>query len=224
MGSLKNYEAIVRASANANADASRAYYPALKGDRKVEPMKLMPSEQGLVALYEEMRKSIARSAQAIRPRVERRESGLVGELEKLRRFYYKEKAGGMCEGGGESIWELDKGWVVPELLPAELRPRRLKEGGSRKRRRVVVDEQDEEDMEAFEGAMMGGELGVEDDGDADGGQGERKEGEAEVEVQDTARLEEDEDLELGADYQTGTRFDDDDGYEENDSGAEEATY
>ena len=50
MGSMKNYEAIIRASASANADASRAFYPVIKGDRKVEPMQLMQSEHGLVCV------------------------------------------------------------------------------------------------------------------------------------------------------------------------------
>ena len=63
-------------------------------------------------------------------------------------------------------------------------------------------------MEAFEENMLGVELGVEDDAVEGEEQGERKEDEGEVEdeAQDTARLEEDEELELGADYQTGTRF------------------
>lgn len=220
MGSLKNYEAIIKASASANADASRAFYPILRGDRKVEPMKLMPSEQGLVALYEAMRKSIAGSPQAVKPWEETNESGLVGELEQLRKFYFKGKGEAKAKETVESMWDLEKGWVVPELLPLELRPKRLTEGRKRKRRRIMV----EEDMEVFEGNMLGADLGVEDDDGEVDGHGERKEDEAEVEAEDPAKLEEDEELELGADYQTGTRFDDDDGYEEHDSGAEEATF
>lgn len=240
MGSLKTFEAMVKASAAANADASRAYYPPLKEGCKVLPMRLMPSERGLVALYEDMRASIARSPLAIRPKMQAKENGLRGDLNSLRNFYFANKKSGEQPPSSpptqlDSMWDLSKCWVIPELLPSELLPRSLRIDEEepvrpRKRRRVEQDV----DMAVFESSILGN--GVEPETDdpeqadpnqqtADGREEDAEDGDQNgATAVDPRQVEEDEDLELGADYQTGARFDDDDGYEENDSGAEEATF
>lgn len=245
MGSLKNFDAIVKASASSNADANRAFYPPLKEGRQIQPMKLMPSEKGLVDLYEDMRSSIARSPHAVRPAKEKKGSGVSSDLQALRKFYFaNKKTGGNAPPSPpmqqESMWDLSRCWVVPELLPGELRPKSLRRDDgvvARPRKRRRIQEDDEEDMDAFESSILGNNFHADAEAE-DGGRnednqeatdGRDKDGEdgdqnQTNEIADPAQLEEDEDLELGADYQTGTRFDDDDGYEENDSGAEEATF
>lgn len=55
MGSWNTFEAIVKASAAANnAHASRAYYPPLNEECKVQPMRPMLSKRGWVVMYEDM--------------------------------------------------------------------------------------------------------------------------------------------------------------------------
>lgn len=240
MGSLKTFEAMVKASAAANADASRAYYPPLKEGRSVQPMRLMPSERGLVTLYQDMRASIARSPLAIRPKKETEKNGLRGDLNSLRKFYFANKKGSEQAPPSPptqlgNMWDLSSCWVIPELLPPELRPKSLRldeEEPMRPRKRQRVDQ--DVDMAVFESSMLGNavEAETEDPEQADPNQqtADGREDDAEdgdnngVIAADPKQMEEDEDLELGADYQTGARFDDDDGYEENDSGAEEATF
>jgi len=132
----------------------------------------------------------------------------------------------------ESIWEPSSLWIISEMLPAELRPPSLRHGENgraRKRRRVtpaasseVTNLKDaalnepEEPADGAQGQMLPNAENAEGDAE-DGDQNDLNAGEAGV-------VEDEDDLELDADYQTGVRFDDDDGYEEADSGAEEATF
>lgn len=131
----------------------------------------------------------------------------------------------------EDLWDLDKCWIIPETLPVELRPSKLpfeKRKLRPKKRRRVDEGSDETDVpnvkdildKAPEGEDAAGRDATQptDTRDEDGEDGDQIEGNA------PERAEEDDDLELDADYQTGARFDDDDGYEEHDSGAEEATF
>lgn len=135
----------------------------------------------------------------------------------------------------DDLWDLDKCWIIPETLPEELRPPKLRgrtEQPPSKRRRVDSDSQNA-DAGTNIGSNVKDILEKAPEGDGDTGADATQAGDNRDEDGDdadqmdavaAAQVEDDEDLELETDYQTGARFDDDDGYEEHDSGAEEATF
>lgn len=146
----------------------------------------------------------------------------------------------------EKLWQVSKCWYIAELLPVELIPKRVR---SVKRELGVVEStRRTSSKRAKQGPSSGAadgsgeanengsfvsrlkqeankigsaendEHGDEVDGEADNADGADNDPDAAVANDD------DDDLELDADYQTGITFDDDEGYEEQDSGAEEATF
>lgn len=146
----------------------------------------------------------------------------------------------------EKLWQVSKCWYIAELLPAELIPKRVrsvkrelgvvestrrtsskrtKQGQSSSGADGNVDANEngsfvsrlKQEANKFGGAEND-EHGDEVEGEADNADGVDNDPDAAVANDD------DDDLELDADYQTGITFDDDEGYEEQDSGAEEATF
>lgn len=207
-GSLAKFDALAKSYASANADAARAFFPVLPEGKRQTAGKLMESERELVRLASEVRRAMWQSPVAVTGGRRAMEGGEKSVMEYGRYFAGGGREEGE-EGEGEGIWE--GGWVVEEVLPAEILGGKRR-GGKRARIGGRV-EGEEEGVGVGVGDEVVGEGGDKEEGE----EGEEGGGEGE-------RLDEEDDLELDADYQTGVRFDDDDGYEENDSGAEEATF
>jgi hypothetical protein len=112
-----------------------------------------------------------------------------------------------------SVWAVESRAVVPEILPMEARA----DSAAKRRRRSGPGPPRSIDMSVFAsrvGRADGGDDGDEnrDDDDAD------KEKDPNAALAGEKGAEEDEDVELDADYQVTARFDDDDGYISQDSG------
>lgn len=213
MGSLTNYEQLAQAAARTNADAARGYFPELDKSKKAPPMKLHESESCLVKLSQDIEHSIKRSPDFVQRRKRTVPAGWNGEVKTLSHFYTGDEDRVGETGPSEDLWDLKKCWIIPELLPSELIPKQVR---TTKREKTLVKRarisphlslaaDDQEEAEADAEAQ-----GEDDD---EGGQNEA-----------VVANEEEDDLELDADYQTGNHFDDDEGYDDPDSGAEEATF
>lgn len=219
-GSLATYELLAQAAARSNVDAARGYFPMLEPNKKAPPIHLYDSEMLGVKLSQDVRRSIAESPHFIESREKKQLGEWQKEISALGDYFYTGKTVEKTETKNDELWDNSKCWFIAELLPIELIP---------KKSRVVKREQKEQKRTkvgngaaSFVGRLKDEAL-INGDGDAaDGAEEEEDDGaEANEGAVDNG---EDDDLELDADYQTGIKFDDDEGYEEQDSGAEEATF
>lgn len=225
MGSIASYEAMMRAAANANSDAARAYFPVLSEAKTVKPLVLTPNERILVEISQSVQNSIRRSPLAIKI-PSRASHASHSDILSVQRFFRTASTKRVQEEPTTSIWSTDNTWVSPDSVPAELRPHTMRSAATvRPKKRLRVDHSHSQ-VANLKDAL----LATHDDTNVDGTDQQLQNDDAEDGEQDDANAadgvaaEEDDDLELDADYQTGVRFDDDDGYEEADSGAEEATF
>lgn len=228
LGSLAAYENIAKLAAAANADAARAYFPPVPEKDRVRPVRPLPPERALIVFADRIINSMRKSPHAIRPSG-RVVQGVEAELDELRRFF-KGESNQMNKEHMDDMWDLEKGWINVEHLPDELKPKSLRKGKvdrPKKKSRI----QPAVDVGTFDTSILGAQEA--EDPNARDPMAQKEQGEDDQNEQDPSDPnagdnvqveEEDDDLELDADYQTGYYFDDDEGYEENDSGAEEATF
>lgn len=247
-GSLQTYEMLAQAAARSNVDAARGYFPELDSGKKAVPKPLLQSETHIVNLWQEVQQHIHVSPHYVESRNNSAtKSGANGkgginnwtsDLWKLKQYYFKGSTTGSQNsqnssekevsgsGGGETkniddLWNSSKSWYISELLPAELIPKKnryvKKECGKlingnapRKRKKQKTSSETSAQFNEINGNEP-----EEDENNADN---------EETNNAADANNDEEDDLELDADYQMGAKFDDDEGYEENDSGAEEATF
>eukprot|EP00177_Eucheuma_denticulatum_P007745 GFKZ01014087.1.p1 GENE.GFKZ01014087.1~~GFKZ01014087.1.p1 ORF type:complete len:308 (-),score=58.81 GFKZ01014087.1:1331-2125(-) len=238
LGSIATYDTMARLAIAGNADAARAYFPTLTERQRARVAAPIASEKMLLELWRGFAGIMKGSPHVIRASRQGR-GGIEREMEEMRRVYCGgegdgvvglEKGGGVEDGG---LWDTGKGWMVAECVMDELRPLALREGtrvpAAKKRRvggvaRTVevggidtagLAERESEDPDARDPVAQK----EREEGDAErvaGGDGEEEE---EENVAGNAQVEEDE--EDAEDFQ---KMDDDDGYEEHDSGAEEAAF
>lgn len=228
LGSLAAYDNIVKLAAAANADAARAYFPPIPDKDKVHAVHPLPPERALIAFADRIIDSMRRSPHAIRPS-KRIAQGTEAELDELRRFFKGENTRTAGENT-DDLWDLNKGWINVESLPDELKPKSLRKGNvDRPKKKTRVEQP--VDVATLDTSILGAQEA--EDPNAKDPAAQKEQGEDDQDEQDpndpnagdnAQQEEEDDDLELDADYQTGYHFDDDEGYEENDSGAEEATF
>lgn len=201
-----NYGTAVADATGAQVDAARAYFPALEAG-PAPALRPTKKELELVVRFEKIRATMRASPASVRPR-SRRQPKLVGELARARDFFCAQLRA--REEATEGLWHTGRPWFVPELLPMELRGSGGRDGGNGPVRGEVD----------FGGLGVEGEQATEGEKEA----GEKDDGEGEGEGEQEVVGSEEDDLALNADYETGARFDDDDGYEEADSGNEEAIF
>lgn len=217
MGSLANYEKMAQDAARSNVDAARSYFPELEKDKKAKAILLHESEQGLVKLSQEIERSIRASPVCVARRQKDVVSGWDGELHALTEYFYEKKTEQSDSAPPlDSLWDFDKCWIIPELMPLELIPR--KNRLAKKEKAVVKRVRVRATLKAESGFDENGEAEAEAEADGAAEEDDTEQNAAAIANDD------DDDLELDADYQTGNHFDDDEGYEEQDSGAEEATF
>ncbi len=206
-----NYGITVSDALGEQVDAARAYFPALEFG-PAPALKPTEKERELITRFEEIRAALRASPAAVRRRGPR-QSSLAKELYRARAFFGPGSDDGEA-APRENLWDMDHPWLVAEMLPQELR--KVKTGVSQQANGRNAEPARIGDLavQADEGAEEGD---VEDKERAD------KDKEMDPEVGALVESEE-EDLELNADYGTGAHFDDDDGYEEADSGKEEALF
>lgn len=221
MGSLTSYEMMAQAVARANADAARGYFPEVDKTKKAGAVILQESEVNMTKAFQDFQTSMQKSPHFVRLDNPKNKSESAHDEDTFGDFFYGKKT----EEQGEhyvddELWDFDKLWIIPELIPLELIPRKSRSVKQEKKpmKRVKV----EEGSGSLVGKLKDENTQPDDEDNIDGDDEGRKDGE---EVPEEPVVDDDvDDLELDADYQTGVRFDDDDGYEEQDSGAEEATF
>lgn len=217
-GSLATFEMLAQAAATSNVDAARGYFPELEPGKKAEQIRLLESETNMVKLSQDVARSIQNSPHYVESRGRRKVKGWSKEVQTVSNYFSARKATDTGLNETEDLWDISKSWFIPELLPIELMPRRIRHVKQEKkaRKRAKLENGTSSLANNLNDESMAN--GDADEESADG-DGEERDGN-EVAVED----EDDDDLELDADYQTGIKFDDDEGYEEQDSGAEEATF
>lgn len=213
MGSLATYDTIAKMAASANSDAARAYFPPIKESQRTKPTRPVDNERHLLRVTEVVRERMRRSPHYIRV-TKLKENAADKELEKLRRYHEGKDTGGDVDEQVQGIWEIE-GWMVKEVLPLEVVPLALRGEDRIKKKRKIEENANGNELLGIQEEKIVENVDGDDDAEKDEGEGDVDPQEAQVEVDD--------DLELDADYQTGHHFDDDEGYEEQDSGAEEAT-
>lgn len=214
---LANYDANVKASLAQNADAARAYFPVLQSSAKPVPFQLTPSESRQVQLNNAVVATIAESPLAIQPPTAASQSKLHTEMRTIQSFYGTASAARHKAQTCPSMWDPELCFVIPDVLPAELLPPSLRFTSHRRKRRKVLPEiaPEQESSERMfdklrseEGAQNADVLNTKQPEDDDD----------EQEPNQADQGDDDEDIDQIADYQTGMHFDDDDGYEEVESG------
>lgn len=223
MGSIAGFDLMVQAAANANADASRAYFPILDQGQKTTPVKLQPSEDKLVTLSEDIQRSIRNSPHAVTINRQTKQSDWCAQLNAVSTYFTSSQVVQSNESKKGDIWDLKDNWVIPELFPGELLPQNLRTTKTEKRpsKQVKVSNNLLSDMDVRHAIKGEATAAAVEDDDSDKDDKEKEQNEANARDKEAAP---DSDLELDADYQTVGHFDDDEGYEEVDSGAEEATF
>lgn len=229
MGSVANYDAVIAAVQGANANATRAYFPPLPEGREAAPAPLAGEERELVALFQDIQRKLSASPAAVVLRAAAEQDKLQVAVQRAK-TYFQTASTKICDPviARGSLWERAEPWIVAEILPLEVRPAKERAViGARLRKRMRVTAPNDQ-QDPFRGLVTSEvvQSSVADVGDenADDAPGDDADDADKAAVGAEADLAEDDDHELDADYQTGTRFDDDDGYEENDSGADEATF
>lgn len=221
MGSLTSYEMMAQAVARANADAARGYFPEVDKSKKAGPVTLHESEVNMVKLFQDFQSSMQKSPHFVALAKQKDKPVPAHEEDAFGDFFYGKKVEGNGDTSAEDqLWDFEKHWIVPELIPLELIPR--KNRSVKQEKKVTKRAKSDNDSASLVGKLKNENLQVDDEDNVDGDE-DKKEGE-EALVEEPVADDDVDDLELDADYQTGIRFDDDDGYEEQDSGAEEATF
>lgn len=222
------YQAGVSIREEENVEAARAFYPQLGEGGAARAVRLSEKEEEIVSLFSEIADVLRASPVHVQQRKTSR-SQLETALLHARAYFQGEGKDSGRDSKKRSLWSTADPWLIPEMLPRELRPRkavnRSRVNGTSAHKRTVEDLSEgvhgvlQEASDVQEGLVLTGKDGMnEENGEKDDKGEEGEEGEpGEI-------IEEDDDLELDADYETGFRFDDDDGYEEADSGNEEATF
>lgn len=221
MGSLANFDLLAKAG-TVNTDAARAYFPVLDPNIKAKAVPLSPAEKKLVKLSQDIQLSLRQSPPSVRFWKQRPTEGLPAEMLRLKKFFRTDTATDDDNIPNESLWDGDKCWILPETLPGELLPQQLRKAQTSPQRKRLKKSSDRDGIpqSVFSKADM------RDDADQREAtnQDPAEDDDDDAEIKEGEKGEDDDDVELGADYETGIRFDDDDGYEEADSGAEEATF
>ncbi|CAN8065573.1 unnamed protein product [Agarophyton chilense] len=216
---LGNYDADVKAALQQNLDAARAYFPPLsKGARAVVTPPLA-SEQKLLHFHTALRHKMLASPAAIQLPAEARPSALRSQMQRLCRFYRTRSADDHHGVVHHSLWDLDACWIVPDVLPLELLPNSMTSSTRpRKRAKTAVLEPPDTDLtpqqflqnfQQQESERQRNEADANQLADDD---------QQEFDPAAQEQQDDDEDVDHIADYQTGIHFDDDDGYEEVESG------
>ena len=224
MGSIKAFELLAKAAAAQNADAARAFFPPLPPEKNVQPRPFAESETAFVQLAKDIRKSINNSPYAVQLKPQQKATGLAAEVAAIKNYFCAPSHQQENTQLSDDLWDLDQSWIVPELIPQELIPPHVLQRRNPRKRRRVTEEDDESDENRNDHVleMANAQIGHIGDGQADPPGDEDDDVDAPPADADGGEV--DDDLELDADYQTGVRFDDDDGYDDPDSGAEEATF
>lgn len=248
MGSLANYELLAQAAARGKADAARAYFPEMDKDRKARPVRLLESEARMVKLARDVVRNVRTSPHCVgrggrrvagQMRSKRQkgeqtggQDGWTAEIGAMEAYFAirKPDAASVHQGQVDDLWEQGKCWLIPERLPPELVPKRARSGADKKHRMDTKGKAEDTPAKPLDGTaaeslrkLGAGDANEDDNADADRGN-ENEEDAADEEEAAPVPNDDDDDLELDADYQMGNHFDDDEGYEENDSGAEEAVF
>lgn len=222
MGSLASYEMMAQAVARANLDAARGYFPELDEGKKAKPENFHASEVNMAQLFKEFQKSMQKSPHFVVPEKQKKTSAGVEEIDTFGDFFYGKTTDGDKDlNNSEHLWDQEKHWIIPELIPLELIPHKAR---SVKEEKTLVKKVKTSGVSgSFVGDLKSESVpeGEEDNVDIDT---DGKKGGDDDQVEEDVIDDDADDLELDADYQTGMHFDDDDGYEEQDSGAEEATF
>ena len=228
LGMTSLFGAIPSERERENVDAARAFFPPIPDDEMPHAVRLSDKEKEIVSLFGEISESLRASPANVQPK-QSAKSELMTSLLHARRYFYEHPNGNDTESKRGDLWNNTDPWLIPEMLPSELRLKsetsaakaaRLRfsgQNGEREHVPLVSNRVVPESDLVQEGLLVpiGGELGDEEHANEEN----HEDGEEPGEI-----VEEDDDLELDADYETGFHFDDDDGYEEADSGNEEATF
>lgn len=211
LSATANYKAAISDALGASVDAARAYFPVQAAGSGARAQIPSAAERALLARLEVLDSALS-EAPRIGAAKEGKESEIVGELRKAALFFTPNAVVGTACGKQEvrkkSVWNGD--WMVPELLPAELHPARKRK---RTKSTVITASNTDAGAPALRGLANDAATATGDEQE-DGDVGAEDGLEMEVEEEDVD--------ELDADYTAGAHFDDDDGYEEVDSGRDEA--
>lgn len=222
MGSLTSYEMMAQAVARANADAARGYFPEVDKSKKAGAVILQESELNMTQAFQDFQTHMHKSPYYVRVGNQKAKSESANSEDAFGDFFYGKNVEEQEEScTDDQLWDFDKLWIIPELIPLELIPR--KNRSIKQEKKTVKRAKVSEASGSLVGKLKDENLQLDDEDNVDGDDDGKKDGE-EVQAEEPVVNDDEDDLELDADYQTGVRFDDDDGYEEQDSGAEEATF
>lgn len=200
LSATTHYQNAVSDALGASVDAARAYYPQLREGSASRAQAPTDAERALLTRLSSLDKAL-RLAPAYRIAKQASgtsHAGLCAELRQTASYFASITSN---ETANPALWHSDAAWLIPELLPAELRPARLKRGG-------------------IQHVKQGTRVAALPNLVADDHQERAEDDEVPEELVEIE--EEDEDPDLHADYTAAAHFDDDDGYEEVDSGRDEA--
>lgn len=223
-GASASFESLAKAAAAKNVTASRSFYPPIDPTKENKPFVLSEREKTLIDMANHVRRAIHCSPAAIEYRPNRKVTPCESEILRLKHFYKTASADqDDNRSAADTIWDVDKSFLILDLIPTELIPDHIiRQHRPRKRARTDTENNDAENLQNL--------ISLPTAEDAELPRDQIPEEEEEEDIENAAEQAaeqnnfEDDDVELNADYQTGAHFDDDEGYDEPDSGAEEATF
>ncbi|KAI0561917.1 DNA-directed RNA polymerase 3 subunit Rpc31 [Gracilaria domingensis] len=215
---LSNYDAAVKAALQNNLDAARAYFPPLAKRVCAPAAPPLPSEIKLLQEHASFRDTMLNSPAAIHLPAVSTQTPLRTQLQSVADFFRTPAASAVQRTAPDLLWRWDACWIVPDVLPPELLPASLRNcARPRKKARTEVREQqtDLTSQQMLDNFRLQEADNAANEPDANQPADDEQQ---ELEPGAVEQQDDDEDVDHIADYQTGVHFDDDDGYEEVESG------